>query len=253
MKVLFAGESWIIQTTHIKGVDWFQQCDYGEGTEWLTRALEGGGYEVEHLPNHLASERFPTELDRLQEFDLLILSDIGANTLLLHPDVTRHSKTVPNRLELIRSYVESGGSLLMVGGYMSFAGIDGRARYGGTPVEAALPVEIKGADDRVEMPQGFQPRVVDKEHPAVTGLPDALPTMLFYNEVAAKPQADVLVEHNEAPILAVWEYGSGRAAAFTPDTAPHGAPPEFLDWEHFDRLWQQVADWLCHKERDSRV
>jgi uncharacterized membrane protein len=225
---------------------------YGEGTQWLTRALEGGGYEVVHLPNHLASERFPTELTELQEFNLLILSDIGANTLLLHPDVIHHSKPVPNRLELIRSYVESGGGLLMIGGYMSFAGIDGRARYGGTPVEAALPVTIKGTDDRVEMPQGFKPRVLRKEHPAVVNLPEVLPMMLFYNEVTVKPEAELLLGHEGVPILAAWEYGDGRAAAFTPDAAPHGAPPEFLDWESFDRLWQQVANWLCRKEGDSR-
>ena len=37
---------------------------------------------------------------------------------------------------------------MMVGGYYSFQGINGGARYHGTPVEEALPVEILPYDDR---------------------------------------------------------------------------------------------------------
>ena len=45
----------------------------------------------------------------------------------------------------------------MVGGYYSFQGINGGARYHGTPVEEVLPVEILPYDDRVEVPEGFTP------------------------------------------------------------------------------------------------
>ena len=48
--------------------------------------------------------------------------------------------------------MRDGGGLLMIGGYLSFAGIDGKARYHGTPVEDALPVTIAATDDRVEAP-----------------------------------------------------------------------------------------------------
>lgn len=243
--VLLAGESWISHTVHIKGVDWFQQAVYEEGTRWLKRALIAGGYRFQHIPNHLAAEHFPLDLSDLSQWNLLILSDIGANTLLLHPDVTGLSKPMPNRLALIKRYVEEGGALLMIGGYMSFGGIDGRARYSGTPVEHVLPVRIKDGDDRVEVPEGFRPRVVTPDHPVVRGLPEYLPVMLFYNGVTVREGADVLIEHEGSPILAVMEYGKGRSAAFTPDAAPHGAPPGFLDWDQFDQLFQQLADWLC--------
>ena len=43
----------------------------------------------------------------------------------------------------------------MVGGYYSFQGINGGARYHGTPVEEVLPVEILPYDDRIEVPEGF--------------------------------------------------------------------------------------------------
>ena len=49
----------------------------------------------------------------------------------------------------------------MVGGYLTFQGIDGKARYAGSPVEAALPVTLLPVDDRVERPAGVVPVVRD--------------------------------------------------------------------------------------------
>ena len=46
---------------------------------------------------------------------------------------------MPNRLKLIREYVRGGGGLAMIGGYFSFQGINGGARYRGTAVEEVLP------------------------------------------------------------------------------------------------------------------
>jgi uncharacterized membrane protein len=243
--VLLAGESWTIQTTHTKGIDSFTQWGYGTGEKWVKNALEVGGINVRHMPNHEAIEHFPSSVLALNEFDCLILSDIGTNTLLLHPATTSRSAPTPNRLDVIEQYIREGGALIMIGGYMSFQGIEAKARYAGTPVEQALPVSMMMTDDRVEVPQGFSPSVVQSDHPVMVGLPnDRWPYLLFYNKVTAKPGAEVLLEHQGDPILAVWDYGEGRAAAFTPDAAPHGAPPQFLEWEYFPRIWQHLLGWL---------
>jgi uncharacterized membrane protein len=249
-QVLLAGETWTTITTHIKGVDYFTQAGYGEGVRWLRRALEGR-FEFHHLPNHHAPEQFPSTLDDLARFDVLILSDIGSNTLLLHPDTTTYSKVTVNRLEIIREFVHEGGGLLMVGGYMSFQGIEGKARYGGTPVEEVLPVRMLPGDDRVEAPQGFRPRATNegRAHAVLAGIPEEFPVMLFRNAVEPKPEGVVLLHDAGAPVLVVWEQSRGRAAAFTPDAAPHGATPEFLEWQHFDRFWSQLVSWLA-KEID---
>jgi uncharacterized membrane protein len=244
-KILFAGESWTIQTTHVKGIDFFTQWGYGTGEKWIKQALEQSGSEVKHLPSHEAIENFPSSVKELSEYDCLILSDIGSNTLLLHPDTTARSLIKPNRLEVIEQYVWQGGALIMIGGYLSFQGIEAKARYAGTPVEQALPVSMMQTDDRVEMPQGYSPTVVQADHAVMSGLPeDDWPHLLFYNKVVAKLEAEVLMEYQDDPILAVWDFGQGRAAAFTPDAAPHGAPLQFLEWEYFPRLWQQLVRWL---------
>ena len=100
--------------------------------------LKPAGWEVVYQPSHVAARDFPATADELGSFDCVILSDIGANTLLLHPDTFVRSKVLPNRLHAIRDYVAAGGGLVMVGGYMTFQGIEGKARYAGSAVEEAL-------------------------------------------------------------------------------------------------------------------
>ncbi len=140
-RILIAGESWITHSIHQRGVDCFTSSSYHEGVGPLRTALEAGGFEVDYLPNHLAAAQFPSDLDGLRRYRVVMLSDIGANTLLLHPDTSERSVPTANRLALLRDYVRSGGGLVMIGGYLTFQGMDGRARYAGTPVER-LPEPI---------------------------------------------------------------------------------------------------------------
>jgi uncharacterized membrane protein len=158
---------------------------------------------------------------------------------------------MPNRLELLREYVHEGGGFLMIGGYMSFAGVENKACFHDTEVEYMMPVEILDHDDRVEVPQGFCAQVADTEHPIMKGLPATFPTMLFYNKTVLKKDATLLLVNQDRgrrdPILAVWDYGSGRSAAFTPDCAPHGATPEFLNWKYYGEFFSKTINWLGRK------
>jgi uncharacterized membrane protein len=152
VRVLLCGESWVTHSLHIKGVDSFTTSSYVEGARPLLAALAGAGVDVDYLPGHLVPARFPGSVQELAGYAAVMLSDIGANSLLLSPDTFERSAMTANRLEVIERYVRDGGGLLMIGGYLSFAGIEGKARYHGTPVEDALPVTISPLDDRVEMP-----------------------------------------------------------------------------------------------------
>jgi uncharacterized membrane protein len=169
-RVLLVGESWVSAATHYKGFDQFGSVTFHLGAEPLVRALEGSPFQLTYMPAHEAAEGFPFAMEGLARYDALILSDIGANTLLLPPAVWLHSRTVPNRLKLIRDWTAAGGGLLMVGGYFSFQGIDGRARWRRTPVEEALPVACLPWDDRVEVPEGCGADLAMPEHPVLDGL-----------------------------------------------------------------------------------
>ena len=245
IKVLIAGESWVAVVTHIKGLDYMTSSTYEEAVEWLQRALEKSDIQVDYLPSHLAPTKFPDSMAELKQYDTIILSDIGANSLLLHPDTYIHSKTTPNRLDALHDYVHEGGSLMMVGGYLTFTGLNGKANYKGTSVEKALPVALLPVDDRIEMPQGFSPGITDPNHPVMRNIRGPWPTLLGYNRTEAKQGATLLLQHNNDPIAAVWEYGSGRTGVFTSDCAPHWGTPEFLAWPHYTTFFSQMVRWLA--------
>ncbi len=243
LRVLIAGESWEVLSFHQKGFDVFTTTFYNEGVGPLRTALEAAGHLISYQPSHVAATMFPTDLEQLQAFDVVLLSDIGANTLLLHPDTFERSRRMPNRLSLLQAYVAAGGGLIMVGGYLTFQGIDAKARYAGTPVEAALPVTLLSGDDRVEVPEGATPRVLDLDHPIVAGLEAIWPQLLGYNRLRARPEATVVAQVADDPLLVAWEHGRGRAVAFASDCGPHWAPPEFLAWDGYARLWSQMVSW----------
>src|SRR5436305_4089598 len=82
-KVLMAGESWMTHSTHVKGFDSFTTSSYNEGGTELIAALHAGGVDVTYQPAHVAADHFPATREALEAFEVVILSDIGANTLLL--------------------------------------------------------------------------------------------------------------------------------------------------------------------------
>jgi len=248
-KVLLAGESWVSTATHIKGFDQFPTVTYHTGADELLTALKDSDFDVTFMPAHEAQRDFPQTTEALSAYDAVVLSDIGANTLLLHPDTWIRSKPTPNRLKLLKAYVEKGGGLMMVGGYLSFQGINGAARYHGTPVEEVLPVEMIPYDDRVEVPEGFTAVIKQKKHPILEGLTGKWPILLGFNEVKPKAGADVIAtvssDYGEKPLLVAGSHGKGRTLAWTSDIGPHWLPPEFVAWKGYGRLWKQSLAWLC--------
>ena len=76
-RVLIAGESWNIVTTHIKGFDSMTTSGYEEAVGPLQNALEASGFAVDFLPNHLAAEKFPSFRQELEPYQAVILSGTG--------------------------------------------------------------------------------------------------------------------------------------------------------------------------------
>lgn len=250
VRVLLAGESWVSTSTHVKGFDRFSASDYQIGIAGLKRALEGSDVALTHLPGHLVPAEFPSSLDALKAYDVVVLSDIGADSLLLHPDTFLRGQRTPNRLRLIADWVSGGGGFLMVGGYYSFQGINGGARYRGTPVETVLPVNIQPVDDRVEVPEGFEPVVFgSNDHPVLAGIKGPWPFLLGFNEVRPKTDATVLLAtgagEEALPLLVAGEHGKGRTMAWTSDIGPHWLPDSFVAWPGYARLWRQAFAWLA--------
>ena len=165
-RVLVVGESWFTYTVHQKGFDAFHTSEYTEGGGVFLDALRSRGHEVTYVPSHEIPTRVPATADGFDAYDVVVISDVGANSFQLPPETFNRSAPAPDRSELVRDFVERGGGVLMIGGYLTFSGIDARARWGRTPLAAALPVTMLDRDDRVELPAGAVPEVVG-EHAVV--------------------------------------------------------------------------------------
>jgi len=251
--VLLAGETWTSASAHVKGFDQFPTVTYHSGATAFLDCMRDSEYVVTHMPSHEAQENFPLTLEELQAYDAVILSDIGANTLLLHPNTWIRSQRTPNRLKLLKEYVKEGGGLMMVGGYLSFQGINASARFRSTPVEEVLPVTCLPYDDRVEVPEGFTPKIIESTHPVLAGLGEAWPHLLGYNEVELKPGATLLATVPDTchPLLVVGRYGIGRTMVWTSDMSHHWLPAEFSSWTGYARLWVNGLDWLTSRDSST--
>jgi uncharacterized membrane protein len=248
-KVLLVGESWVSSATHYKGFDQFGSVTFHLGAKPLVAALKDTEFDLTYMTAHDAVEAFPFQMEGLDSYDVIILSDIGANSFLLPPAVWLRSQTVPNRLRLIKSWVEKGGGLLMIGGYFSFQGIDGKARWRNTPVEDVLPVTCHPWDDRVEMPEGAVADIVAPDHPVMAGLGGDWPLLLGVNEVMLREGAEVIArlpqDQGGHPLLVLGGHGKGRTAAWTSDIGPHWLSPAFCEWDGYGRLWKNLLGWLA--------
>jgi uncharacterized membrane protein len=243
-RILIAGESWITTTTHAKGVDEFTVHSYAEGVTQLRAALTATGHEVVHLPGHLVPTDFPETPEALDAYDVVVLSDIGANSLQLAPGVFERSVPGFDRIATLVDWVTAGGALMMIGGYLSFSGWQARGAYAGTRIADVLPVDIAPYDDRVERPAGSVATVA-AAHDVLTGVEGTWPALLGYNRTVAKADAVVPVTIDGDPLVALRTEGAGRTAVFTSDCSPHWAPPAFCeDWSGYPALFDGLVRWL---------
>ena len=256
MKVLYAGDAATVIgpvilaspfNLEVKGVM------HGVWGEPLINALQSDGIEVKHLSNDRAIHDFPRTVEGLSEYDVLIISDCECEVLSLYPFwIKGEPQPTTNRLRAIRDFVKQGGGLIMIGGWSSFSGRYGSAAYYDTPVEEALPVNIlKGADDRVETPEGVKVKILKENHPIIKGIPwNECPGFEGFNRIIPKENSDVIAtigdDEIEFPLLVTWEYGKGRAAAFASDCSPHWAE-YFQPWDYYGQFWVQLVRWLANK------
>ena len=193
--------------------------------------------------------------------------DLGAYQVFVLSDYPSRQMTPEQQERLIQAVERGGAGLVMIGGWASFGGPRGSWR--GTRLSEVLPVEIASDDDRTNTPLGTVLIATRKAHPAVRTVQHADPCVVCgFNAVRPRREASVLVDgfalsvrkapagqytvaaamsgartraianplgmrpqltKHATPMLAAWEWGQGRVAAFAPDVSPHWAGG-IVDW-----------------------
>ena len=123
-----------------------------------------------------------------------------------------------------------GGSLLPGHGHLPRAGI-------------FLKETVKSVGEYI-IEEPFYP-LPSAPSPVLRGLDTpSLPALLGYNGTTAKNTArmDLLTPRGD-PLLATWQYGLGRSAAWTSDLKGQWAK-EWLSWPGFERFAPQLVSWV---------
>ncbi len=256
IRVLYVGDSGLTAGTVSASSNFFYDRR-GVGVEIAAQKIldawrKNPRFVVSYLAGWDALAQFPETPEALRQYDVVILSDVDSDSLVLYPpERSTRAPMGPNRLRSIREFVRGGGALLMIGGYGTFTGRHNAGNYHGTPVEEALPVNCLAVnDDRMETPEGVTVEVKNPQHFIMRGIQWS-PSPIFngYNRLEVKKGAEVLaiIKETGDPLVVVWSFGKGRAMAFASDIAPHWGAG-FQDWEYYQQFWNQALEWLASGE-----
>jgi uncharacterized membrane protein len=108
-------------------------------------------------------------------------------------------------------------------------------------IPQVLLKETQQAARRAIINEPFVPAIVGA-HPILTGL-GPLPGLGGYVATTPKPAAQlVLISHKDDPVLAIWQYGLGRVAAWTSDALGLWTA-NWLQWNDAARWWANLVTW----------
>lgn len=118
-----------------------------------------------------------------------------------------------------------------------------------TTIPQILLKETQQAARRAIINESFTPEVVGN-HPIMTGI-GPLPQLNGYVATTPKPTGQlVLVSRLDDPVLATWQYGLGRVAAWTSDASGLWTT-NWLLWQNAARWWANVVTWTLPAAQSS--
>lgn len=88
--------------------------------------------------------------------------------------------------------------------------------------------------------------------PILTGI-SGTPSLLGYVGTTIKPTAQqILISEQNDPLLAAWQYGLGRAVAWTSDATGRWAQ-QWVAWPDYARFWSQAVRWTITEGVNQNV
>ena len=147
-------------------------------------------------------------------------------------------------------------STVMIGGHvtpetMTWMANIGGGRFYDVRSPAMLPqIFIKEAAVILKsaiFEEPFKPQVVSNSE-LIRGIAGAeMPPLLGYVATSTKARAETpILSEKGDPVLAHWQFGLGRAVAFTSDAKPKWGQ-QWLSWPKYRQFWSQVTQWSLRK------
>jgi uncharacterized membrane protein/sugar lactone lactonase YvrE len=183
--------------------------------------------------DYLITGDFPRTRESLFQFDVIVLVDVDAYALRDH------------RRRMLADFVRAGGGLLVCGGPFAY----GKGRYAGTELEDVLPVLTTGPWDW-KLPAVPVAISQTGDHLISAGIEwEPAPLLSYFHQVEVRPEATVVLEAGEHPLLVVSAIGKGRAAALlaTPLGKVGAGQTAFWDWPSWPQAMANTIRWLANR------
>lgn len=217
------------------------------GLQTLIGTLRASGGTDIQTGYNLAADALTTESSTRKH--IILLTDGGAD----------RARLVETAEALLRDY-DVTTTVISIGGGVTF--LSDMARLGGgnyhevTTVEqipTIFAAETVLASRAYVLEDPFVP-LLSANSPIMDGITGA-PPLLGYVATTPRQTAQVILRGPDPfgdPILAVWQYGLGRAVAFTSDaTARWGT--NWVTWDDYARFWSQSVRWTITETAENNL
>lgn len=252
-----AKEAAILSTESLQSEDSIGILAFDTGQEWTVPFQRiGQGLSLEQIQDAIATIPAGGGTDI---FGALLT---GLDALARQPASVRHAvlltdgRSFTNDRNAYRQLIDAARdynitlSTIAIGQDSDIELLDALAQWGGgryyfatvpedIPRLTLLESEIARSDPTVE---GQFRADVASTHPLLRGFaPADLPQINGYVATTPKETAEVVLDSSsDDPVLSAWQYGLGRAVAWTPSVSAPWAE-SWPEWIDFDRFWAQVV------------
>ena len=213
--------------------------------EDLSRVVEGGGTDL-----YPALEDVRRTLDRINSGrkHVIVLSD-GETKEADFQSLVRSMNAAGISISTVS--IGGGANVSLMGSIAEWG--QGRAYYTDDPnrIPKIFTSETEIISKKTITEKTMQP-VVNASGEILHGLVDSkLPVVYGQVITYPKPGSKLLIETEQGPLLAAWQYGLGRSVAFTSDLSNRWGK-DWIKWEHYGRLTSQMVKWAQRKETRHR-
>ena len=252
----------------IRSIDFLQPTDRAGAVSFDTV-----GYwvaELQPVLDRLGLQRLIATLRASGGTDILAGMRLVANTIVDEPSDRKHiilltdGGAAPGNLveltETLKRENEVTTSVISIGGGADF--LSEMAEVGGgnyhevesvESIPTIFTMETVLASRSYIFEEPFVPAQTANS-PMMDGISSA-PFLLGYVAASPKQTAQVVLSGPEPfrdPILASWQYGLGRAVAFTSDATSRWGQ-NWVTWPNFTRFWSQVVRWTITEGTDDNL
>jgi len=211
----------------------------------LQRIGGGGGTDILAGLQAMAAE-LPNDPASVKH--VILLTDGGANPT-----------GIPELVEQL--YLDYGITLTSVGvGSDAAPFLKDLARIGGgryhftddpSTIPSIFTEETVLATRSYIIEETFFPQLASSS-PILSGISEVPPLYGYVGTTAKSTAQTILVSPQGDPILAAWQYGLGKAVAWTSDASPRWAR-DWVPWEGFPAFWAQAVRFVLNENVESAL